>query len=251
MDKRRNLALEDAGDLVDVTDVSGLSRLCGGSNGSVDVVSHGSGAGSSSGGLDGSSLGGEQRIDSLSQSWAAFCPYADRQKVKKALKLCLERLVDHNAQLVKIFDPPFGDKDPYLGYISSYGEGFRENGGQYTHAAIWLAMACFKAEMADEGFEILHMLLPENHEADIYGAEPFVLAADVYSAMGHRGEAGWTWYTGSAGWYFRAVTESLLGLKMENGRLKRDGVCSPCIDECRICWQDSKNKEHIIDIYPH
>ena len=189
---------------------------------------------------DGSPLGGEQRIDSLPQSFAAFCPYADRQKVEKALKLCLERLVDHDSRIVKLFDPPFGDNDPYLGYISSYGEGFRENGGQYTHAAIWLAMACLKGGMHDEGFEILHMLLPENHEPDIYGAEPYVLAADLYSAMGHRGEAGWSWYTGSAGWYFRAVAESLLGLSLENGRLKNQPRLPGSLPECKAQWKGSE-----------
>ncbi len=200
---------------------------------------------------DGSPLGGERRIDSLPQSFAAFCPYADRQKVKKALKLCVEKLVDRDGGIVRLFDPPFSDRDPYLGYISSYGEGFRENGGQYTHGAIWLAMACFETGMRDEGFEILHMLLPENHEADVYGAEPFVLAADVYSAMGHRGEAGWTWYTGSAGWYFRAVTESMLGMKLENGRLENQPRLPEGMEKCRVRWKDQKNKEHIIDISNH
>lgn len=189
---------------------------------------------------DGRPLGGEKRIDSLPQSFAAFCPYADREKVKKALKLSVEKLVDRDAGIVKLFDPPFGDKDPYYGYISSYGEGFRENGGQYTHAAIWLAMACFEMGMRDEGFEILSLLLPENHDADVYGAEPFVLAADVYSAMGHRGEAGWTWYTGSAGWYFRAVTENMLGLKLQNGRLKNQPRLPDSLRECKVLWKGSE-----------
>ena len=168
---------------------------------------------------DGSPLGGEERIDSLPQSFAVFNPFSDRKKAEAALKAALSRLVDRENSIIKLFDPPFSPDEPSPGYITSYGMGFRENGGQYTHAAVWLASACFRAGMRREGEEIMQMLLPENHTGSIYEAEPFVLPADVYSAPGHEGQAGWTWYTGSAGWYFRTAAEDMLGLKLKDGRL--------------------------------
>ena len=118
---------------------------------------------------------------------------------------------------MKLFDPPFGDGAERAGYISSYGPGFRENGGQYTHGAIWLAMACLRTGRREEGLALLRALLPGRSVE--YGAEPFVLAADVYSNPDRLGQAGWSWYTGSAGWYFRVVTRELLGLSIRDGKL--------------------------------
>ena len=159
------------------------------------------------------------RIDSISQSWAALCAEASNSRIDTALASALRELFDHDSGIVKLFTPPFygACRDP--GYIKSYGPGFRENGGQYTHAAIWLAMACLKRGREKDGYEILLSLLPENHDLRRYMAEPFVIPADVYSAPEHTGEAGWTWYTGSAGWYFRVFCEDLLGLKLWNGML--------------------------------
>ena len=104
--------------------------------------------------------------------------------------------------MVKLFEPPFSESTEHAGYVNSYGEGFRENGGQYTHGAIWLALACLEHGLRREGEEMLLALLKRGGN---YGAEPFVLAADVYSNPYRAGEAGWTWYTGSAGWYLRAA----------------------------------------------
>ena len=168
---------------------------------------------------DGEALGGEQRLDSICQSFGAFCPFSDKDKVKTALKSSLSALLDKEHKIVKLFSPPYSPDERSVGYISSYGEGFRENGGQYTHAAVWLASACIKVGMVQEGQEILLMLLPENHNLSLYEAEPYVLAADVYSAKGHKGEAGWSWYTGSAGWYYRVIIEDLLGLELKGGCL--------------------------------
>jgi cyclic beta-1,2-glucan synthetase len=103
------------------------------------------------------------------------------------------------------------------GYIKGYSPGLRENGGQYTHAAIWLAMGLFLTGMTDAGWEILHALLPQGRSNDIYRTEPYVIAADVYSAPGHVGRGGWTWYTGSSGWFRRVALENLLGLRLRNG----------------------------------
>ena len=159
------------------------------------------------------------RIDSIVQSWAVFC---GAKHAREALDHALCRLVDEKRGLIKLLDPPFGADEERLGYIAAYGEGCRENGGQYTHAAVWLARACFAAGRADAGWEILKLLLPSGRDA-VYGAEPYVLPADVCAAPGHEGEAGWTWYTGSAGWYFRTVTENLLGIRQTEGALS----CQP------------------------
>lgn len=172
---------------------------------------------------DGSPLGSarsrECKIDSIAQSFAAFCPGADGKKLQRALDSAYERLYDGSNGLVKLFDPPFSGDGAAPGYIASYGPGFRENGGQYTHGAIWLATALLRTGQADRAWEILRAMLPAGRDVLRYKAEPFVLAADVYSAGGHEGEAGWSWYTGSAGWMLRTVTRELLGLKLRRGLL--------------------------------
>ena len=160
----------------------------------------------------------ECRIDSVAQSWAAFCARADPEKTDAALTAAYERLFDRDSGLVKLFDPPFaGAEQP--GYIASYGPGFRENGGQYTHAALWLALALLRRGRREEGWAVLAALLPGETDPSVYLAEPYVLAGDVYAAPGHVGEGGWSWYTGAAGWMLRIVTEEILGLRRENGRL--------------------------------
>ena len=166
-----------------------------------------------------------RRIDSLVQSWAVFC---GASHAAEALEYALSRLVDAKHGIVKLLDPPFSAEEERFGYIAAYGEGCRENGGQYTHAAVWLARACFVAGRADAGREILSLLLPEGRDMLRYGAEPYVLSADVCAAPGREGEAGWTWYTGSAGWYFRTVTENLLGL------CKRDGKITAAPPDCAL-----------------
>ena len=159
--------------------------------------------------------------------------YADPARAEAALDAALSRLVDEEHRLIRIFDPPFDSGERYPGYLSGYGKGFRENGGQYTHAAIWLARACFARGRAQEGARLLDMLLPENHDPARYEAEPFVLAADLSSAPGQEGRAGWTWYTGSAGWYFRVAAEELLGLRLRNGRLH----VRPVLPNYRAEWR--------------
>ena len=151
---------------------------------------------------DGSALGGEERIDLLPQAWAAFC---GAEHADEALDAALKRLVDEERSLIKLFDPPFTEGERSPGYLTGYGPGIRENGGQYTHGAIWLALALIRRGRRDEGRRLLRLLLPESHEPLRYEAEPFVLAADVYSAPGLEERAGWSWYTGSAGWYLRAA----------------------------------------------
>ena len=198
---------------------------------------------------DGAPLGGRGaeccRIDSIAQSWAALCPWADPAKVDRALESAAEQLFDRETKLVKLFTPPFENCSRTPGYIESYGPGFRENGGQYTHGAIWLGMACLRRGLTETGAEILDALLPENHDLAKYLAEPFVLPADVSSAPGREGEAGWTWYTGSAGWYFRAVTEELLGIRLRRGALT---VESPALKNYAVSLVDPAGRRRTITV---
>lgn len=171
---------------------------------------------------DGKALGSNEnaecRIDSIAQSFAVLSGCADGEKAEIALRSAVEQLFDHENGLIKLFAPPFaGEEHP--GYIVSYGPGFRENGGQYTHGALWLIMALLRSGQADTAWDLLCAILPAKQDCSIYKGEPYVLAADVYSAAYHEGEAGWTWYTGSAGWAWRIVTEELLGIRLKKGRL--------------------------------
>ncbi|MBR5261700.1 MAG: hypothetical protein IKV47_05970, partial [Oscillospiraceae bacterium] len=171
---------------------------------------------------DGAPLGSSQcrecRIDSIAQSFAAFCPQADPDKVSDALDSAVNILFDSKSGIIKLFDPPFAGKEQ-PGYIASYGPGFRENGGQYTHGALWLIRALLHRGDTAKALELLSAILPSAKNTAQYRAEPFVLAADVYSAPGHEGEAGWSWYTGAAGWLLRITAEDILGLHLRGGKL--------------------------------
>jgi len=197
---------------------------------------------------EGQALGGNARIDSVAQSWSAFCEQADPVKAQSAVDNALRQLFDRENALVRLFDPPYRASEPYIGYISSYGEGFRENGGHYTHGALWLAMACLRQGRANEAFELIQALLPENRDISRYEAEPFVLSADVYSAPGHEGEAGWSWYTGSAGWFFRIAAQELLGLKLRDGRLYIEPALPAALPEISIELRTAEGKTHSIDM---
>ena len=146
------------------------------------------------------------RLDSLSQSFAAFSPYADAQRVRPALSAALDALWDQKRRLVRIFTPPFLPEERAPGYVSAYGPGFRENGGQYTHAAVWLALALARTGRREEAAALAEDLALSLRSGE-YGAEPFVLAADIAAAPGKEGRAGWSWYTGAAGWYLRLLRE--------------------------------------------
>lgn len=166
----------------------------------------------------GSGKNAECRIDSIAQSFAALSGRGEPDKVDRALDAAVERLFDREHGIIKLFDPPFAGRE-HPGYIESYGPGFRENGGQYTHGAVWLVMALLKTGKTDTAWELLRALLPADKDPAVYKAEPFVLAADVYAAAGHEGEGGWSWYTGAAGWLLRVVAEELLGLRLRDGQL--------------------------------
>ncbi|MBR5519859.1 MAG: hypothetical protein IKU55_03990, partial [Clostridia bacterium] len=164
------------------------------------------------------------QIDSIAQSFAWFAADGseseeERRQMQTALQSALSLLVDRELGIVRLFDPPMSQAET-IGYLGAYPRGVRENGGQYTHAAVWLAMACFAADRADDGWEILQMLLPATHDPAIYGGEDFVLAADVGGEGNFAGVCGWSWYSGSAAWFRRAVLESMLGI-----RGLPDGLC--------------------------
>ena len=132
------------------------------------------------------------------------------------MRRAADRLLDREHGLVKLFTPPFdGFSSP--GYIRSYLPGVRENGGQYTHGAIWLASACLRCGETERGWRLLETLLPSGRREEIYQTEPFVLAADVYSNPDMAGRGGWSWYTGAAGWFLRTAVEELLGVRTRNG----------------------------------
>ncbi len=176
---------------------------------------------------DGRVIGSEEceycKIDSLPQSFAALCKMPDRERINTALMTAYKELYDRKNGIVKLLSPPFGQEEKKVGYISSYPEGLRENGGQYTHAAVWLSAALFEAGYTEEGYEILNVLNPLNKYKDEktaqrYMTEPYYMCADVYSAQNIEGRGGWSLYTGSAAWYYKTVYEKLLGIKMRDGR---------------------------------
>jgi cellobiose phosphorylase len=185
---------------------------------------------------DGSPLGSasnpECQIDSIAQSWSVLSGAGDALRSRMAMSALDRRLVRRDHALIQLLDPPFDKSHLNPGYIKGYVPGVRENGGQYTHAAIWAAMAF--AALGDRGraWELLAMINPVNHakspeETATYKVEPYVVAADVYAVSPHTGRGGWTWYTGSAGWMYRLIVESLLGLKLEVDTL----YVAPCLPE--------------------
>ncbi|MCD7733789.1 MAG: hypothetical protein LUH48_01420, partial [Clostridiales bacterium] len=160
----------------------------------------------------------ECAIDSLSQSFSVLAGGPDPDRSHRAVLAADDRLHDRMHRLIKLLDPPFrGETDP--GYIRAYPPGLRENGGQYTHAACWLAMALLRTGERERGTELLLDLLPEGHPHEVYLGEPYVLAGDVYTAPGQEGRCGWSWYTGAAGWYCQGTVGDLLGLRLREGLL--------------------------------
>ncbi|MGO9015185.1 MAG: GH36-type glycosyl hydrolase domain-containing protein [Dissulfurispiraceae bacterium] len=183
---------------------------------------------------DGSPLGSasnpECRIDSIPQSWSVLSGAGDTERSHVAMEAVDNLLVRRDHGLVQLLDPPFDKSDMNPGYIKGYVPGVRENGGQYTHAAIWTAMAFAQLGDSSRAWELLTMINPVNHagspeKIEIYKVEPYVVAADVYAVSPHIGRGGWTWYTGSAGWMYRLILDSLLGLRLETDKLHFE----PCL----------------------
>ena len=180
----------------------------------------------------GSATSEECRIDSIAQSWAVLSGAAEPERAARAMLEVERQLIRPRDGIALLFAPPFDKGVPDPGYIKGYPPGIRENGGQYTHAALWSVMAFVALGEGDKAAALLSLLNPINHartRADLYRykVEPYAVAADVYAIAPHVGRGGWTWYTGSAGWMQRAGVESLLGLRMQEGVLHLD-PCIPC-----------------------
>lgn len=178
----------------------------------------------------GSSSNDECQIDSISQSWAVISKGGDTLRARQAMKAVDNRLVQRDKQIIRLLDPPFDKSALEPGYIKGYIPGVRENGGQYTHAAIWTAMAFAMMGDAEQAWELFGMLNPVNHAGtresmEHYRVEPYVMCADIYGAPPHTGRGGWTWYTGAAGWMYRFSVETLLGLQLEVDHLR----IAPCV----------------------
>ena len=187
---------------------------------------------------DGSALGAatnaECQIDSISQSWSVLASAGNPAHRKQAMESLYQRLVNKEKGIIQLLDPPFDQSEQNPGYIRGYVPGVRENGGQYTHAAIWAGMAFAMQGKVDHAWEAFDIINPINHgntaaAINLYKVEPYVMAADVYGVAPHSGRGGWTWYTGSAGWMYTFIIESILGIHRRNTELS----ITPCL---RFGW---------------
>jgi cellobiose phosphorylase len=173
----------------------------------------------------GSSANEECQIDSISQSWAVISGGGDPARARQAMTAVDQRLVRRDKRIIQLLDPPFDKSDLEPGYIKGYIPGVRENGGQYTHAAIWTTMAFAMMGDTERAWEYFAMLNPVHHGStpeaiERYRVEPYVMCADIYGTSPHTGRGGWTWYTGAAGWMYRLTVETLLGLHLEVDHLR-------------------------------
>lgn len=178
----------------------------------------------------GSSSNEECQIDAISQSWSVLSQAGTQARTSIAMQSLDRRLVRRDAGLILLLDPPFDKSDLNPGYIKGYVPGVRENGGQYTHSAIWTVMATAALAENERAWELFTLINPILHgsnanDAATYRVEPYVLAADVYGVAPHVGRGGWTWYTGSSGWMYRLIVESLLGLQLAVDKLQ----FTPCL----------------------
>ncbi|MEX2180522.1 MAG: glucoamylase family protein [Gemmatimonadaceae bacterium] len=185
---------------------------------------------------DGTPLGSaadrECRIDAIAQSWSVLAGGNDPARQARAMDALAEHLVDPAARLIRLLTPPFDETDRDPGYIKGYVPGVRENGAQYTHAALWAVQAAARRGEGDRAFDWFQMLNPFTHgdtaeKIATYRVEPYVVAADVYTAEGALGRGGWTWYTGSASWTYRVGLEDIVGFRKEGDALRIE----PCVPE--------------------
>jgi cyclic beta-1,2-glucan synthetase len=199
----------------------------------------------------------ECRIDSLPQSWAVLSSGAEAPRARQAMESLNSLLVNRDLRVIQLLDPPFDHSDLNPGYIKGYIPGVRENGGQYTHAAIWAVMAFAQAARqgsapnADRAWELFNLINPILHgdsEAAIrkYKVEPYVAAGDVYTNLQHAGRGGWTWYTGSAGWMYRLIIESLLGVHLDVDRLRIAPVMPQKWESFQIHYRYRQTPYHIL-----
>ena len=181
----------------------------------------------------GSQVNDECRIDSIAQSWSVLSGAGKEDRVVTAMKSANKFLVRKDDGLIQLFNPPFDKSQLNPGYIKGYVPGVRENGGQYTHAAIWLVMAFAALGNKKKTWDLLNMINPVNkgnsvEKINVYKTEPYVVAADVYAEPLHKGRGGWTWYTGSAGWMYQLILEYFIGLKRQANKIHFE-PCLPCL----------------------
>lgn len=199
---------------------------------------------------DGNVLGSmeneECRIDSIAQSWSVISKAGDNDKKYISMESLEKHLIDRENGIIKLLDPPFEKGKLEPGYIKAYLPGVRENGGQYTHSSVWVIIAEAMLGFGDKALELYRMINPIEHArtkeaSSKYKVEPYVIPADIYGTGNLAGRGGWTWYTGSASWYYKAGIENLLGLKIEEGYLKIE----PCIPkdwkeyQMKYQWRES------------
>ncbi|ABS28204.1 GH36-type glycosyl hydrolase domain-containing protein [Anaeromyxobacter sp. Fw109-5] len=203
---------------------------------------------------DGTPLGSAQndecKIDSIAQSWAVLSGAVPSRFAERSMDAVRTHLIRRAARVILLLDPPFDRSAQSPGYIKGYPPGVRENGGQYTHAAAWLVMALAQLGSGDEAAELFHMLNPINHTrtgSDVlrYEGEPYVVAGDVTSHPEHAGRAGWTWYTGSAGWMYRAGLESILGLRRHGATFELDPCIAASWPGYEISWRVGRTRYEI------
>lgn len=190
----------------------------------------------------GSAANVECRIDSIAQSWSVLSDNRTTPRAAKAMQSLDAHLVRRDAGLIQLLHPPFDGKGSDPGYIRGYPPGVRENGGQYTHAAIWATMAFAQMGDAPRAWSLAAMINPLQRGVDLaasdtYKGEPYVVAADIYGITPHTGRSGWTWYTGSAGWMYRLMIESLLGLQREGGELRIAPLWREQAQTCRVQYR--------------
>jgi cyclic beta-1,2-glucan synthetase len=178
---------------------------------------------------DGTPLGSKEneecRIDAIAQSWSVLSGAADGKRRNIAMASLNQYLVKRDMKLIQLLDPPFDGHGHNPGYIQGYVPGVRENGGQYSHAAIWALMAFAAIGDREKVWELFSMIHPLSHSSNaaamqVYKVEPYVMAADIYANESHRGRGGWTWYTGSSGWMYQFIIGSLIGMKLQTNELK-------------------------------
>ncbi|HTC00199.1 MAG TPA: protein ndvB, partial [Ferruginibacter sp.] len=197
----------------------------------------------------GSKENDECKIDSIAQSWSVLSKGGDPNRSLQAMQSANKHLVKKDDKIIQLFEPPFDKSTLNPGYIKGYVPGVRENGGQYTHAAVWLIMAFAELGNKEETWGLLSMINPINHGNDVasikeYKVEPYVIAADVYAQPLHKGRGGWTWYTGSAGWMYQMIIESFIGLKREGNTLQ----FTPCIPSE---WESVKIEYNYLETVYH
>lgn len=188
---------------------------------------------------DGTKMGargnGACEIDILPQAFAVLCGLPDQNRSLTALDTAWEQLVDKKNGIIKLFTPAFSplNTTERPGYIMSYPEGVRENGGQYTHAAVWYCMACFKAGQTDRAFQLLNMLNPA-YKGEKFGREPYFMTADIYTNINCYGRGGWSMYTGAAAWYWKCIFEGLLGGEVKGGKVSFKGTLPPQFEGSKV-----------------